>query len=476
MNIQEEKTYILSENNTAQQQLIDLLDTLNPSTTVELNIEDALSGAVDFSILGSMGFTKIKKINLGKGKITSIEHIPHTVTEFNCPENILIHLKLPSEIKIVNCSHNHISDLDLDGIHNLTKLNCEYNELTELDPIPESIQEIHCSHNHLTRLDLNELTNLKVLHCSHNKLMIIQNLPIQLEDLKMDNNPMAEIEHIARNAKQKAKAKDDSDEKIDYIEGLHEYFRLKNNYMMSVTALKQKAFLKATNKSVKNRKAAVATVKPKCIQCKRQVGTIFAKRGDEYIALCGDKDKPCELNIKIYSGYYFDTDKALLANRDMLEDSKNAIIQQKLDTLFNYISETKSAAIFKKELDNYMGNTEVYRDAYDKYQQTHNNMHKRELIARKNTEIYELLESIQILLNEYEKTNNKEILKTAVQMQMDELIPKLEFLRRLKYEIMEMFEDNNAVLHLVQKELSQVNMDVTYGEPGHVITWKVGGV
>lgn len=469
MNIQEEKTYILSENNTAQQQLIDLLDTLNPTTTVELNIDYALSGAVDFSILGSMGFTKIKKINLGKGKITSIDHIPNTVTEFNCPENILIHLKLPSEIKIVNCSHNHISDLELDGIHHLTKLNCEYNELTELDPIPESIQEIHCSHNHLTRLDLNELTNLKVLHCSHNKLMIIQNLQIQLEDLKMDNNPMPEIEHTARNAKQNAKAKDESETKIDYIEGLHEYFRLKNNYMMAVTALKQKVFLKATNKSVKNRKAAVAAIKPKCIHCKRPVGTIFAKRGDEYIALCGDKDNPCELNIKIYSGYYFDTDNALYSNREILNDSKEAIIIQKLDTLFNYITESQSALIFKKELENYTENTEIYRDAYDKYQETHNNMHKRELIARKNTEIYELLESIQTLLNEYEKTNNKEILKTAVQMQMDELIPKLEFLRRLKYEIMEMFEDKHGILHLVQRELSQINMDITYGEPGHVI-------
>jgi hypothetical protein len=474
MNIQEEKTYILSENNTAQQQLIDLLDTLNSASTVELNIEDALSGALDFSVLGSMGFTKIRKINLGKGKITSIDHIPNTVTKFNCSHNILMSLKLPPAISELNCSHNHISDLELEGIHHLTKLNCEYNELTQLDPIPESIREIECSHNHITRLDLNDLTELRVLHCSHNKLMIIQNLPIQLEDFRMDNNPMAEIEHIARNAKTKTQAKvvAASETKIDYIEGLHEYFRLKNSYYSAIAVLKKKEFQKATNPTAGKRKANA--VKPKCINCKRPVGSIFAKRDDKYIALCGDKDKPCNLNIQIYSGFYINTERLLYMNRELLDDSKEAIIRQKLDTLFNYISELRSAALFKKELDNYNETSQFYKDYYDKYEQTYNNMHKRELIVRKNEEIYELLETIQTMLNEYEKTNNSEILKTAVQMQMDDLMPKLGFLRRLKYEIMEMVEDKQEVLHLVQREVALNNMDFTYSEPGRVVKYMVG--
>ena len=468
MNIQEERTYILSENNTAQQHLNDILTTLN-KTTVELNIDDELSGDIDFSVLHSLGFTKIRKINLGKGKITSINHIPKTVSQFNCSHNILIHLTLPNELVELNCSHNHISKLELIGIHHLKQLNCSNNELVELTPIPETIQEINCSHNHITSLDLNELPELRILHCSHNKLMIIQNLPIQLEDLKMDNNPMAEIQHIARSGKQHKKAKEDAEVKIDFLEALHEYFRLKANYTKKIHDMKKTAFTSTLNR--KMGKLRAASIKPPCIHCKRNVGSIFSKVDDKYIAVCGDKDNPCSLNIQIYIGFYINNEKLLYINRELLDDSKEAIIKQKLNTLFNYMSEGQSAVLFKKELANYNEVSEFYKDYYDKYEQTYNNKHKQELIVRKNEEIYELLEAIQKITNEYTKTHNLELLKSTVQMQMDELVPKIEFLRRLKYEIMEMHEDKHEIMHLVQKEVALSNLDYTYSEPGHVIKY-----
>ena len=99
----------------------------------------------------------------------------------------------------------------------------------------------------------------------------------------------------------------------------------------------------------------------------------------------------------------------------------------------------------------------------------HNNQHKRELIERKTSEIYELLAKIQVMLNEYTDSQNTEILLTAVQIQKDELIPKIEFLRRLKYEIMEMAEDKNEILHLVQNEIPLSKIDYTYSEPSRVV-------
>ena len=188
MNIQEERQYILAENNTAQQHLIDLLETLTPSKTVDLNITEALSGKLDFSILDSMGFKKIRSIHLGKGQITDIDHIPKTVSKLFCENNILISLEnLPSTILEIHCSHNHISQIELTNLSALVKLNCTDNELAELENIPETIEEIYCDNNYITQLDLDNLVNLKVLHCSNNKLMILRNLPAQLEDLKMDS-------------------------------------------------------------------------------------------------------------------------------------------------------------------------------------------------------------------------------------------------------------------------------------------------
>lgn len=91
-------------------------------------------------------------------------------------------------------------------------------------------------------------------------------------------------------------------------------------------------------------------------------------------------------------------------------------------------------------------------------------MHKRELFRRKMDEIYEILGNVRGILDEYQKTGNREILKTAVQMQKDDLIPKTELLQQLKYEVMEMDDDK-----LVQRELPLSKLTFSYGEPAHIM-------
>ena len=462
MNIQQEREYNLSESNTAQKQLIDILEGLQPTIT-ELNINIPLSGDIDLSILSAMGFNNIKTINLSEGKLTTINHIPNTVKVLNCSKNLLITLKLPNQLIKLNCSKNHINYIDLTELYGLLILHCENNELTELENIPEIIQEIYCDYNNISRLDLDNLDSLKILHCSHNKIMIMQNLPAQLVDLKMDNNPMAEIVQTP------TVVSDDAEIRVDYIEGLNEYFRLKSKYEKSISDKKHSAYNQAKTKKLGKQRAAA--VKPLCVNCKRPVGTIFTRDDVIYSAKCGDIESPCNLNIKIMNGFFMNLETVVYLQKQELNESKDAIITQKLDTIFNYLSEASSARLFKKELENYTQSGEMYKTLHDNYELLHNNMHKRELIERKNAEIYELLENIKLMLNEYTKTRNEEILKTAVQLQKDELIPKIEFLRRLKFEIMEMVSDKNEVLHLVQKENSLSKHDFTYSEPGHVMKY-----
>ena len=196
---------------------------------------------------------------------------------------------------------------------------------------------------------------------------------------------------------------------------------------------------------------------------------IFNKQNDAYTAICGDTQSPCNLNIKIYNGYYNDLETLLYGMKDEFDDSKNAIIIQKIKTIFNYLSDSQSANLFKKELSNYNDISSLYKIVLDVYDQIYNNMHKKELIIRKNAEIYELLENIKIVLNEYTTTNNIELLKTAVQMQHDDLIPKIEFLRRLKYEIMEMNSDKNGMIHLIQNPVPLSKIVYSYDEPSNIV-------
>jgi len=472
MNIQEERNFIIKENNTAQQTLVDILETLSPETTRELHITVPLSGEVDFSILDSMGFKKVREIHLGEGKITDIIHIPKTVTELVCMGNMLISLNgLPAGLIRLNCSHNHLGLLKIGGLDYLVYLNCEHNELVELKDISESLEELYCDHNDITKLNLTGLDRLTVLHCSNNKLMVLQNLPTTLVDLKMDNNPLAEVEHIAiANKREEARHDLETDVKINYLESLNEYFKLKDKYMTKAHTMRKNAFKSASNK--KSGKMRAARVKPPCVNCGRPVGSIFTKADEKYMALCGDSDSPCNLNIQLFTSDFYRPEDMLNSYREIVDDAKENIIRQKLDTLFNYVSETVSAQRFKKEFHKYTEANQLYSEFLDEYNKTYNNPHKAELMSRKNLEIQELLENSKEIMEAYNKTGNVEILKTAVRLYIEDISTKVENLRKTKFPVMEMYVDKMGSQKLVQLTEPISKYDYSYTEPPRVIQFQ----
>jgi len=472
MNIQEERHYILDENDTAQQTLIDLLEGMKPDNTRELNIAIPLSGDLDFSILGTMGFKRVKSIHLAEGKVTSILHVPKTVTELICEGNIMIALEnLPSSLVRINCSRNHISQLRIGNLDNLEYLNCENNDLVELKDIPESMEELYCDNNAITKLNLSGLDRLKTLHCSNNKLMVLQNLPTTLIDFKMENNPLGVVEHEAHSNKKEEKAHEaETDAKIGYVESLGEYFRLKEKYDTKAHTMRRNAFRAAPNKRIG--KMRVAKVRPPCVNCKRPVGSIFAKVDEKYIARCGDKDSPCELNIQLFTSDFYRPEELLNSYREIVEEAKENIIRQKLDTLFSYVSEANAAKLFKPEFHKYTEASKMYSDFLEEYKQTYDNAHKKELIVRKNQEIQEQIEASREMLEEFKKTENRKIINTMIQSYIDDLIPKIETARQMKYPVMEMVEEGGDIQRLVQRDVPITKYDYSYTEPPKVIQFR----
>jgi len=151
-----------------------------------------------------------------------------------------------------------------------------------------------------------------------------------------------------------------------------------------------------------------------------------------------------------------------------------------LDTLFNYVNENKAISIFKKELEDYNFTSGMYKQLYEKNIELYNDPIRKELITKKENEISKLMETMNKLLEEYEKTNNKEILRNAVEIQVKEIIPEMENLRRLKYELMEM--DNKTTnaggfgksiidvkCNLIQRYANLSRYDHTFGEEPSVV-------
>lgn len=461
-----QREYVLAVNNTAQEELNGILENLNKQTNT-IQIREPLHGTVDFSNLRELGFGNISTIEFMEGEITDILNLPSNLTRLVCPKNLLFSLEdLPGSLQHLEIPRNYLSSMDLLELNDLAYLNISHNQIDRLENLPLTLKELFCEDNQLTFLDLHGLRDLKTLHISDNKITLIENMPEKVVSFQIDNNPSIEFRNTPLLPNPDEKKDDDdyqvNEKNMNYLTTLDQYYKLKTKYEERVKKMKQVAYEKAETK--KQKKHAILSVKPQCIKCQRSVGTIFSRRNNRVSAICGDVVNPCKLNIQIFTGDYTPITSLLYETREGLEELKDGIIRQKLDTLFNYVGENESIELYKKELDAFNDYNTVFRSMNDKNNDLYHNLHKNELIIKKKGDIFILIERIRLLLSEYKKNDNKEILRTAVQMQVEELLPEIRNLRMLENEVLEM-EDGKLMKFPV---ILSKNESLT-GEPPRVV-------
>lgn len=468
--IREQRESIIRDNNTAQTELLRILERKDKRSN-ELLISEQLHGDLDFSVLADEGFSHVKKIILEPGEVTSIQNLPDTLVSLQCSQQLLTGLEnLPPSLEELDAEHNYLVRIDFSKNKNLHILKLSHNHIVEIEHLPESLIELHCENNQIKRLDLVDTIHLKVLHVSNNKTIIIENVPPSLVDFKSENNPLIEIEYA--NQRSARKTEEQQEKRVNYIEGIYEYFKLKSKYEDAYKKVQKKVYRDAIERgnSKKIAKKLLYEVKPKCINCKRPVGTIFETKNHKYNAICGDKTNPCKLNISIFNQTSSHNEAMLYTFKKMVEDAKEAIIVQKMDMLFEFVPEDMVVAGFKRELKEYNDTSSIYKELFDLQNELHYDVHHNELIKQKQSDIYDIISTVREMMNEYTSTGRSEILKTAVKIQVNELIPEIRNLRMLKYEIMEIDEnDDTRMSVLVQKDVSLAKLDYSYGEPSEVL-------
>jgi len=460
---EEKKEEIKRETNTAQATFVSLLDRLDKTHADEIRFDEPMHGDLDFSLLKDRDFKHVTAIVFNnEGDVTSIQNIPDSIKKIECRKQMLTELHdLPEVLEELDVTGNYIKKLDTKSLKFLKILRVSDNELETLDHLPESIEEIECENNQLIKLELAGLHNLRSLHCSNNQLLVVANPPTTLTDFEMENNPFVEI---SRDIDPEDKAK--SEKRLDYLESMNEYFELKRKYEEKKKQLQKSAYERMQNA----KKGFKKTVNPPCISCKRPVGSIFDRKNGRYLATCGDKVNPCKLNIQLFSGTYFNNETLLTLYKEDMEKTKEDIIKQKMDTLFNYVSEDQSVSEFKKALDDYNKDSRTYKDLMDRYKDLHENPEKALVIEKKTQEIYEILANIKTQIKEYEQTKNRKTLMSALHTYKRDLIPAIKHKRMNQYEVMEVdIDEDNNTSKLFQRELALNKMDFKYGEEPRVV-------
>ena len=457
-----------SNMNNGQIDLESYLDTLDPYHTTSLEIESVLYGDLDFSILKDKGFIHVNSIIfLENGGVTELRNIPEGVHYLECTHQQLEHLEnLPESIKELKINNNKLKKFSAKGYVNLNVLNIYDNELSVLSDLPSSLETLLAQNNALKKLSLKEAQSLKQINVSNNPLLILEHVPNSLEQIEMENNPFTEV--VREGDPKKGKQ-----DRVEFLDALYIYFKLKNAYDKKLLQKKRNAFHRGNSKK-EGRKFA-QQVKEHCVYCKRNVGTHFFTKDDTFYAVCGDKRQPCELDIQIFRGEYFPLQDLMDLEKDEIEKKKEDIILLKMDSLFKYVGEADTGMKFKKTLEEFNEERNLHKETLEKYDKVYNNLQRDHEINKKQEKVYEIQQQIQLLLDEFQEKENREILIAAMDMLKTDLLPALQNLRLMRYETMYVEEKmdkkksyyNESIL--VQEQISVQHKSMLIGKEPKVV-------
>ena len=157
---------------------------------------------------------------LGISSLTGISNF-QMLKELDCSDNQLTELDLKgvTEIEILDCSNNALERLswprklreNTSGFGNalIRILNCSHNDLTSLDLDSSMyLEEVDCSYNQITRIYSNRLLNMKSINISHNPAKLMSQMSffpkletlicssMNLEELNLANIRITEIKSL----------------------------------------------------------------------------------------------------------------------------------------------------------------------------------------------------------------------------------------------------------------------------------------
>jgi hypothetical protein len=445
---------IIANSNTAQITFNNLLKE-HKQHIGELNVPFELHGDLDLSIIKTEKYNNLIKLVFREGELTSLKNIPGYMKVIECPHNLLKTLiDLPGSLTHLDIRENSITTLDLKKASSLVVLHCEENGLESINNLPKNLEELYCEKNSLKVLDLDGVSKLRTLHASSNPVLIVQNKPNSLIDYKNDNNTLSTHD---TNLSEKEVTTKDILNKVNYVEALDNYFRIKQKYESELLTDKRKAFSKGKTKKDAIRRSQ--SVIPKCLNCRKPGGMSFKTTSDGYTASCGNSQNPCKFNIELTRGSYVLSELYLDTIDEIMDDIKQIIVKQKMDALFEYISEDTAARAFKETMKRYEQDGYLYNEEMKNFNQLYNNAKQADDIKKRQVIIYNINQKIKMLTEEYKENGTTSILKVVVNIYQTELLPELENLRRLKYDVMEMIDDR-----LVQLEVHPSREEVNDSE------------
>lgn len=251
------------------------------------------------------------------------------------------------------------------------------------------------------------------------------------------------------------------------IDAINEFYRLKEKYENGYYEKYIKPIIK-TNKSKREKRVEFSRLpKNECINCKRNVGTIFSINSDlkklmkHFRAKCGDIGNPCPLDIQIDYSFRVNMDTEIKNGLSNIEDIKLDIIKEKNNAIF---FNKNVVDIFNDLTEDLKLETENTGIVIETNIIRNDNPEKKSL-TRQTIDDFgkECIIPFKEMVKEFDETGNELILNNAVKFYINEMIPKLKEIKALKYDVnMVEFDEITNIYKLIQLPNSLENKEYIY--------------
>ncbi len=170
-----------------------------PDATFRAYISN-LTGVSVGSTISDATLARVESIDVADIDISSLQGIEYfsNLTRLNCEGNQLTSLDIRLNPKLTRlvCSSNQLTSLDVRLNTNLTFLSCNNNQLTSLDVTKNTnLTWLYCYNNQLTSLNVSNNTKLTFLYCDDNQLTSFDvSKNTKLTELQCINNQLTSLD------------------------------------------------------------------------------------------------------------------------------------------------------------------------------------------------------------------------------------------------------------------------------------------
>jgi hypothetical protein len=256
------------------------------------------------------------------------------------------------------------------------------------------------------------------------------------------------------------------------LEALNEFYKLKEKYDKSYYEKYVKPIVKSKGKSKREKRVEYSKLpKAECINCKRNVGTIFSitsaenKDSRHFIAKCGDLQDPCPLDINFNYGNRFTYESLMNSDLNDINNIKTKIIVEKNNLMFAYTPKEKAVKIFDELTEDLKFASALAEATLDSYMFKNQNMENNALLNKLENDfgISSLL-PFKEMVSDYNKTNNIPVITEAVTFYVNEMVPQLDKIQNLKYSVdFVEYDSDEDVYNLIQYKNSLFDLENGWG-------------